>query len=61
MTIDVEVGEGGTVGGMEQFSRARQIDQNIGLGRPSPSVAILLHDGLVKGRNVAAGLLQLYP
>ena len=59
MTIDVEIGKSGPIGGVEQFSRACQIDQNVGLGRPSPTVAILLHDGLVKGRHVAAGLLQL--
>ena len=59
MAVDVEIGEAGAVGGVEQFGGcASSIRMSACVG-PRPRVAAFLGDGLVERRHAAPGLLQL--
>ena len=60
VAVDVEIGEAGSVGRMEQFGRLREVDQDIGLRRAAPAnITAFLGDGLVERRHPAARTLQL--
>ena len=62
MSVDVEVGETGPVGGMEQLSSVRERDQHVGLcWTASAFVTIFLGYGFVERRHAAAGFLELRP
>ena len=60
MAVDVEIGEAGSVGCMEQFGGLCEVDQDIGLGRPAPAnISTFLSDSLIERRHPAARTLQL--
>ena len=61
MAVDVEVGEGGSIGGMEQLGARGDPDQDVGLGRAASAIAIFLPDGLVEGGDAASGLFLTVP
>jgi hypothetical protein len=62
MAVDVEIGEGAAVRGVEQLGRPRQVNQYIGLLRAAPRrFSVLLRYGLVERRYPAACLLQFCP
>jgi len=60
MAVDVDVGEGGAVGRVEQFGGLREVNQDIGLGRPAPApahISTFLGDRLIERRHPASNLL----
>src|SRR5262249_53025901 len=61
MAVDVDVGEGGAVGRVEQFGGLREVNQDIGLFPSAPALAHIstfLGDRLIERRH-PANLLQL--
>lgn len=62
MAVDIEVGEAGSVGSMEQFGGLRELDQDVGLFRSAPPhIPAFFGDGFIERRHAASGLLQLRP
>ena len=61
MSVDLDVGVGDLVGGMEKLGRLGQRDHDIGMGRRTaiPPLVVFLSHQTVKFGHPAADLLQL--
>lgn len=59
MTGDDDVGEGDTVGRMEEIGLARDFDQQLRLRRPGAVIAAVEAEGVVELCDAAAALLEL--